>query len=472
MNIINKTPWITEREINLLKEAAAQPFLLREYDSLDDILTRLDVDVVIEPGVVATEGAPIVKDILEYWERFAERLRMQLKENVFRDERYREAMRNIEVLNVDLKNGEGKHYKRGEYVAKEKVVRLYPEKMREINGGRWLDEMLVSTLAHETMHVYFSRRGTDQYPYVLYVEEPLAEFGMLLYLHETGSGYYGWAYDDVKGKKSCYRYGALLMDMHLKDAPGSFMRRYLMRYPSGRLYPYSMPEVTGGRVSLPRWHAPREPEFYDDGRMRTRWKDVYQNPPRYYYDEAESTLYLDGEWCKTRINEGGCIVIDGKTGLYGSEIKRLYLGPRFYTDDIDRVYPIRTCPVYVSPMNRTFAEVRNIPIYKKDNRPALRSCGKGLYDICRDGKWGVVDAGLNQVIPCKYDGIGTFGRHGLAGVSVRLGDGRFLYGVVDLQGVERVPLVYDSIRRTRGGAWILEKDGKEHTFDSKGNPTD
>jgi hypothetical protein len=212
-----------------------------------------------------------------------------------------------------------------------------------------------------------------------------------------------------------------------------------------------------------------DPVIDDGQRLQPRWRYVPEYPPQYYYDKTTGTLCLDGYWGKTRIDDEDILII-GKIELYSQDVKRVYLGSHFYTDDVSLcVYPIRLCPVYVSPRNEVFAEINNIPVYKKDNKPFLRSCGKGMYDICRNGKWGVIDENINQVIPCNYDGIGTFSRNGLIGVSVRLEDGRFLYGLADKQGVERVPLIYDSIKRNPKGHWIFSKDGEEYVFDKSGN---
>ena len=95
-----------------------------------------------------------------------------------------------------------------------------------------MGELLVSTLAHEAMHAYFNRPGHETFPYIYYVEEPLAEFGMLLYLHETKSKFYKWAYDDVKSKTTCYKYGANLMDQCLYEGTPSLTRDYLEAYRS------------------------------------------------------------------------------------------------------------------------------------------------------------------------------------------------------------------------------------------------
>lgn len=223
-------------------------------------------------------------------------------------------------------------------------------------------------------------------------------------------------------------------------------------------------------ANLPQGNTIDDPIIIDGRRFRPRWDDVYEYPPRYYYDEETDTLCLDGYWGDIRITDAPDVVIDGtsEVSMFSPAVKHLYLGPHFCMDDIRHVYPICLCPVYVSPMNRVYAEVNNIPVYKKGNKPVLRSCGKGLYEICRDTKWGVIDENYKQVIPCKYDRIGKFSRNGLIEVCIRLEDGRFLYGLADRQGVERIPVIYDSVKRASKGIWVFKKDEKEYAFDKFG----
>lgn len=476
MDVINKVDWITDLELDWLKVGATHPFSLGVFDSLDSILTTLKVKVIIEPGITEIPDSTILKKILEYWEKEAERLKRIRKDNTYSDERYQEALRNIEELNYELR-ADSKHFARGVHDAKEMVIRLYPDEMRQEYDGQRMDELLVSTLAHETMHSYFNRKGFGKYPYVFHVEEPLAEFGMLLWLHETdcgGRGYYQWAYDDVKNKRSCYRFGAMLMDQHLKAGLKSPERCYLERYPI-RLNPNTMLSVHNGTVSLPE-RGEILPLVKIDGHrsFRPRWEDVYEHPPRYYYDEEADTLCLDGYWGDIRLTDAPDIVIDSRSevSMFSPEVKHLYLGAHFCTDDIRHAYPLCLCPVDVSPMNRVFAEINNIPVYRKDNKPVLRSCGKGLYEICRDGKWGVIDENFKQVIPCKYNGVGSFGKSGLMTVKILSQKDEFLYGMVNLQGVEQIPVIYESINRNPQGTYTVTKDGEEYTIDRFGNRID
>lgn len=168
----DKSGLLPEEEILLLKACMLLPFRLGEFTSIDDILTTLHVKVIIEPREL--------------------------------------------------------------YAQEEKVIMLFPNNMKDEYGGQKMKELLVSTLAHEAMHAYFDRQGHDRFPYVIRVEEPLAEFEMLLYLHETKQRHYlHWARNDVRSKHTCYRYGDALMSLHLDTTDNngdSLTKRDLERY--------------------------------------------------------------------------------------------------------------------------------------------------------------------------------------------------------------------------------------------------
>jgi hypothetical protein len=427
MNIVNKVPWITHRELHLLKANASLPFSLGPFPSLDAILSTLGVDVILEPVNDNATHLTLIQGDPE----------QGIKMCAYYDSRI-------------------------------KAICIYLNELRERYDNQPLDELLVATLAHETMHVYFGRKGSERFPYAIHVEEPLAEFGMLLFLHETKSSYFQFILNRVRNKKGCYRYGAMLMDQHLVSGPQSAERQYLENYPV-RLNPSAVLTKRNGILHFPSELSPSNPTDFDELGSRPLWEDLFAYPPRFYFDESSQTLFLDGHWRDVLIHHKGVTIINGKAHLYSSDIKRLYLGDHFFTDDIRHAYPICLCPVYVSPLNGVYAEVNHIPVYRKDNKPLLPSCGKGLYALCRNGKWGAIDESLNQVLPFIYDGLGSFGRNSLMRVSIRQDDGRLLYGMINLQGEAQVPVAYDAVRINPNGTYTVTKDGKKQSIDKYGN---
>lgn len=173
---------LSEEEMLLLKACLMLPFKLGPYESLEDILDKLGIKVIVEPGKPKRAIPPELQpEDIEGW------LAMKL---------------------------------RGLYCHDEKVIKLFPENMKEEYEGKCMKELLVSTLAHETMHAYFDRPQRVVYPPVLSVEEPMAEFGMLVFLYENRLFYY-WAKKDVCSKKTVYRYGYALMSQHLNESKSS-----------------------------------------------------------------------------------------------------------------------------------------------------------------------------------------------------------------------------------------------------------
>ena len=168
-------------ESDLLKMSLFLPFTLAEgFSTVHDILAVTGVKVSIEPGKP--------KRIIP--------LGLDKEENCL-----------LSLMSL-----------RGLYDGKEKVIKLFPNVMKDEYKGERMNELLVSTLIHEAMHAYFDRDSDDGKQYFYSVEEPLSEFGMLLYLKETKQeDYYQWALDDVSSKQTRYRYGAALMTQHLSE---------------------------------------------------------------------------------------------------------------------------------------------------------------------------------------------------------------------------------------------------------------
>ena len=210
---ISGDPDLVNKWQNLITAFAKRPFNFGGYSSIDDILDNLGVEVELIKG---KEIYRIKKKELDAIEKFWD--------NVFNSEEIKEF--NIQQIldecnkaekNNDEDNNTGEVvsvYLRGCYIPEKRVIKLYLDEMEDEYGGRRMEELIVSTLAHETMHAYFNRPGHDSYPYLVIVEEPLAEFGKLLYLKETNCVFYDWAKADTENK-TCYRYGAKLMDLYI-----------------------------------------------------------------------------------------------------------------------------------------------------------------------------------------------------------------------------------------------------------------
>ena len=192
--IEDKHSLLPEDVLRLLQACLMLPFKLGSYESLGDILNEFGVKVIIEPGKPKRMLPPdLPPEEREPW------------------------------LEMNL---------RGLYCSEKCVIKLFPENMKDEYDGKRMKELLVSTLAHEVMHAYFDRPQRDNIPYVLSVEEPMAEFGMLLFLYENRL-FYHWAVNDVSSKKTVYRYGYALMSQHLKELgrlKNTLTRRDLERY--------------------------------------------------------------------------------------------------------------------------------------------------------------------------------------------------------------------------------------------------
>ena len=224
---------LTKEEILFLQACTLLPFKIGSFSSIDDLLGKLGVCIQIAPGI---EYHKVPSELLEernYWEKERKKWKEDSPE-------YNEIRDILEKIGDEIRAWQAFPI-RGEYLREDKIIKLYPKEMREEcesdgrkTPGLSMYSLLVSTLAHESMHAYFDRTVRRSLPYVGRVEEPLAEFGMLLYLYETNQKYiFNWARNDVRSKRTYYRYGDALMSLHLAtaDADGySLTRRDLEIY--------------------------------------------------------------------------------------------------------------------------------------------------------------------------------------------------------------------------------------------------
>lgn len=185
--------------------AALESFSFGGFTTLDDMLFNLGVKLAISPDTPKRIVPSGISEWVLYWENELQRLKDE--NNQF----YKDAQKELEKAKKEV-GAWSDMALLGRYDRFQKEIILYPNNM----PGKDRKEYLVTTFVHEAMHAYFDRHPRELFPYVATVEEPLAEFGMLLFLKETNNNYYKWAYDNVVSKETCYRYGAALMDRYEK----------------------------------------------------------------------------------------------------------------------------------------------------------------------------------------------------------------------------------------------------------------
>lgn len=444
----------------LLSGIATASFSFGGFQSLKDIIDTYDVNLELQEGVFYCSVPQELIDLKEYWQ-------VKLKKCREQDGNLREISNKFEIICHEIELW-GRMLKLGEYIPNEKKIVLYPEAMVQFDKCHF-DQLLASTFAHETMHAYFNRVGHDTYPYIPFIEEPLAEFGMLLFFNETGHVFYDWAYDNVKNKRTCYRYGADLMDRHIKEGQHSTIRGFLEQYKVsvGERPMYPTANVDGRDVVevSPSGNNNVQPVF-----IVPSWQDVYDYPPRYFYDDATKTFGLDGAWTWTghQIKNVYHMDIDILVHIFChvdfERIDNVYLGRHFDCGEYDLDHIMSCGKLIISSQNAKFKAINGIPILKSNNKPFLNKCGDDCYEVSRNGRWGAVDGNMNTVIPFKYDRIWSFDEYGFCKVRANQ-----KYGLVDKQGVERIPAIYDDITHFKNGFATMRDDhGRWGALDCNG----
>ncbi len=423
--------------------------------SLDDIVTKLKVDVFIEPGIPERQLDDYYNEAIEYWKRVLRQLRERMREDEYLRSECSKASEKLDRI-----FGERKAYASmrllGLHDRQENIIKLFPEAMAAADANK-MDEYLVSTFAHEVMHAYFNRPGHERYPYAMFVEEPLAEFGMLLYLHETHSKYYDWAHNNVSGKKNCYGYGAVIMDQYLGSE--KLLKTYLEEYkiPIGE---YQMPDFLSGSIVMPK-----EGDFVDvaDHPFVAGWTPVYDIPPTYFWDDATKTLGLDGDWSGRRdlLNR---IHISLRYHLRG-DIEHLYIGKDYICDPSCRDFDL-DIPTMVSPKHKELTSINGILVRKEDYKD-IESFGEGYFKLKRDGKWGILDSKLQPITDFQYDKIEDFDKNDLCKVMIENS-----WGLVNPKGEEQVPVKYEYIKimDCSDEFYVAELNGKCAIIDVNNNP--
>ena len=218
----------TEKEKHFLQVCAAIPFRLGVFASLEEMFKELGVQIIIKPGTKYYSEPIVLTEEEKFWMEEIERLKEKGKKEG--DKEYDDAVRTLNRIREE-KVVWRDTILRGEYISPAKpedkpAIILYPDAMylEYKSSDETMRNLLISTFAHEAMHAYFDRYSHKNIPFVFSVEEPLAEFGMLLFLYETNLKWdkkqkscYNWSLEYTISQKSCYRYGAGPMKQHIYE---------------------------------------------------------------------------------------------------------------------------------------------------------------------------------------------------------------------------------------------------------------
>lgn len=367
IRIIDTGGLLSKAQIIILYRYASQSFKLGKFKSLEDILTSLDVAVIIESGIINRTVPPALEKAEHFWQAERDRLEREISEDESKIDDYRKARKNVE--DIEAENMVWKEMPlRGLYDSDNNRIILYPEEMKQEYGGNCMDVLLISTLAHETMHAYFNRGARKSYPYVIFVEEPLAEFGMILYMSQICDSYLYWAYNDVRSKKTCYRYGAELWNQFSNG--DQHILEYLEDYKI-KLNNYPLP-ASNGPINLPqRSNQSKSPVQVAGQTIYPQWKKVFKYHPRFFYDQTTSTLGLDGDWIEKEFCDSLCGIV---TYVNPGAVDCLYLGDNFTVDNDGYILGLlhhlnHSLFVEVSPFNKQYYSKGGILYNKKDNKP-------------------------------------------------------------------------------------------------------
>lgn len=240
MEIVSNSALLEAEEENMLRHYAAQPFALGGYDSLDDIVTSLEIKVVVKEGLCDNWVPDELVDASIFWQCIGDSLEDEVKGlRKYNAKKHRFWHARAEQKRIDEEINLWQEMERmGYYDAEKNQIVLFPEMVDAVTAenafrgivpynntcdekvkynsfyrSAWAERMLTA-FVRAVMHAYFSRYGHANAPYLPFIEEPLAEFGVLLYLKETHSVFYHWAYTDIKEMSTCHRYGINIMEQY------------------------------------------------------------------------------------------------------------------------------------------------------------------------------------------------------------------------------------------------------------------
>lgn len=237
IEITDEKGTLQKDETLLLKLIAAVPFTLGVYNSLEELITHLKVKIIIDPDTKVRYHSSLSesKKEQEYWQKKLEELKDKKDSPEYKDA---EKMSGYYGRQVGIWE---RSWIFGEYIhplndGDAPVIKLYPNVIREKykNAGHGvIGEYLAATFVHELMHAYFDRplHSRREFLHFYSDEEPMAEFGTLLFFFETKQNWlFKRTYGRIAHKRNYYRYGAALMDRYRRENAPSMTREDFEMY--------------------------------------------------------------------------------------------------------------------------------------------------------------------------------------------------------------------------------------------------
>lgn len=247
MNIIDDKKFLSKDEKSALLYYLSRPFQFGEYSSLLDMVEALKVKVIVKDDI---RNMTIPDELFEarcFWEGRAAQILPRIKPGsraqtspTFRS--YLECNHRAQgIVN------ETQHWAElplmSCYDTTQNCIILYPQTMRDEDCKRYFRaivpcsspcddvmknetyrcsfiEILLTSFVRSLWRAYFYKGefyegGATTHHYYPFVEAPLTEYALLLYLKHTGIPFIHWAYEDTKRMPTCHHYGTTLLHQYV-----------------------------------------------------------------------------------------------------------------------------------------------------------------------------------------------------------------------------------------------------------------
>lgn len=237
---LNRIPFLknkdslTESEFKSLESAYYSDFPFSGYDKFSDFHEDKEIKIVISEDRLYRDYLSTDKDL----NRLFEELKKWL--NIFEETDQIDKLKEAEAILKELESLE--HFiVLGEYKSETNEVVLYITNIKDAVtqvGSLSSSAMLLSIVyVHEMMHAYFDREYEQKrIPYIINVEEPLAEAGVLFFAE---SNYHQADFADIKDYiakgVSPYRLGVKLYDDY-RDKTKQIIESYKHQVGAAEVY--------------------------------------------------------------------------------------------------------------------------------------------------------------------------------------------------------------------------------------------